>query len=151
CVFHPTTTEYGGERQQMEELLTALHRLETQTGFLLPNIDARSDHISKTLPVFRDPARPTLFRAPTQLPPESYLKVLSRAACAVGNSSSFVRDASFFGTPVVLVGNRQDGREIDEHVTSVRPFTSEIVGAVQKQLVHGRYPASTLYGDGHVS
>src|SRR5688572_7223772 len=47
CVFHPTTTEYGGERQQMEELLTALHQLKTQTVLLWPNIDAGSDHISK--------------------------------------------------------------------------------------------------------
>jgi UDP-hydrolysing UDP-N-acetyl-D-glucosamine 2-epimerase len=151
CVFHPTTTEYGGERQQMEELLTALHRLETQTVLLWPNIDAGSDHISKAVRVFRDRARPTWLRALTNLTPESYLKVLSRAACAVGNSSSFVRDASFFGTPVVLVGNRQHGREIDQHVTNVDPIAGDIVTAVQRQLLHGRYPASTLYGDGHVS
>jgi UDP-hydrolysing UDP-N-acetyl-D-glucosamine 2-epimerase len=151
CVFHPTTTEYGGEGQQMEELLTALHLLKTHTILLWPNIDAGSDHISKAIRVFRDRAKPTWLRVLTNLTPESYLKVLSRAACAVGNSSSFVRDASFFGTPVVLVGNRQDGREIDEHVTPVRPLTTEIVGAVQRQLLHGPYPPSTLYGDGYVS
>jgi UDP-hydrolysing UDP-N-acetyl-D-glucosamine 2-epimerase len=151
CVFHPTTTEYGGEHQQMEELLTALRRLKTQTVLLWPNIDAGSDHISKTIRVFRDRARSTWLRVITNLSPESYLKVLSRAACAVGNSSSFVRDASFFGTPVVLVGNRQDGREVDRHVTAVDPIASDIVTAVQKQLLHGRYPPSTLYGNGNVS
>jgi UDP-hydrolysing UDP-N-acetyl-D-glucosamine 2-epimerase len=151
CLFHPTTTEYGGEHQQIDELLTALHQLRTQTVLLWPNIDAGSDHISKAIRVFRDWARPTWLRVLTNLTPESYLKVLSRAACAVGNSSSFVRDASFFGTPVVLVGNRQDGREIDQHVTCVDPVAGEIVTAVQKQLLHGPYPPSTLYGDGHVS
>jgi UDP-hydrolysing UDP-N-acetyl-D-glucosamine 2-epimerase len=151
CVFHPTTTEYGDERQQMEELLAALHQLKAQTILLWPNIDAGADHISKAIRVFRESEKANWLRVITNLTPENYLKVLSRAACAAGNSSSFVRDASFFGTPVVLVGNRQDGREIDEHVTPVRPLTSEIVGAVQKQLLHGRYPASTLYGDGHVS
>jgi hypothetical protein len=50
-----------------------------------------------------------------------------------------------------LVGNRQDGREVDEHVMPVPPLASEIVEALQKQLLHGRYPPSTLYGDGHVS
>ena len=151
CVFHPTTTEYGGERQQIEELLGALHQLKTQTVFLWPNIDAGADHISKAVRVFRDQARPTWLRTLTNFTPESYLKVLSGAACAVGNSSSFVWDASFFGTPVVLVRNRQDGREICQHVTCVNPIASEIVTAVQKQLLHGRYPPSTLYGDGHVS
>jgi UDP-N-acetylglucosamine 2-epimerase len=85
------------------------------------------------------------------LGPEDYLRVLSNAACAIGNSSSFVRDASFFGTPVVLAGRRQVGRETDEHVTAVAPLTSEIVTAVQAQLARGRYGPSTLYGDGHVS
>ena len=61
---------------------------------------------------FRDEARPDAWlRTLTNLTPENYLKVLANAACAVGNSSSFVRDAGYFGTPVVLVGNRQEGRE----------------------------------------
>jgi UDP-hydrolysing UDP-N-acetyl-D-glucosamine 2-epimerase len=151
CVFHPTTTEYGGERGQMEELLAALQQLKTQTILLWPNIDAGSDHISKAVRVFRDRARPSWLRLLTNLIPENYLKVLSRAACAVGNSSSFVRDASFFGTPVVLVGNRQQGREIDQHVTCVNPIADEIVAALRKQLLHGPYLPSTLYGDGYVS
>jgi UDP-hydrolysing UDP-N-acetyl-D-glucosamine 2-epimerase len=151
CLFHPTTTQYGGERQQIEELLSALHQLKTQTVLLWPNIDAGADHISKAIRVFRDRLTPTWLRVITNLTPESYLKVLSHAACAVGNSSSFVRDASFFGTPVVLVGSRQEGREVDEHVTSVGPVAGEIVEAVRKQLIHGAYPSSMLYGDGHVS
>jgi GDP/UDP-N,N'-diacetylbacillosamine 2-epimerase (hydrolysing) len=150
-VFHPTTTEYGGERPQMEELLKGLHELQTQSILLWPNIDAGADHISKAIRVFRDQVKPSWLRALTNLPPEDYLKVLANTACAVGNSSSFVRDASYFGTPVVLVGNRQEGREIDKHVMSVPIVAQEIVAVVQKQLSHGRYSPSTLYGDGHVS
>lgn len=151
CLFHPTTTEYGAERQQVEKLLTALDHLKTQTVLLWPNIDAGSDHISKAIRVFRDRARLTWLRVLTNLTPENYLKVLSRTACAVGNSSSFVRDASFFGTPVVLVGNRQDGREIDKHVMPVPAVAAGIIAAVRAQLAHGRYIPSTLYGDGHVA
>jgi GDP/UDP-N,N'-diacetylbacillosamine 2-epimerase (hydrolysing) len=150
-VFHPTTTEYGGERQQIEELLKGLHELQIQSILLWPNIDAGADHISKAIRVFRDQVKPTWLRALTNLPPEDYLKVLANTACAVGNSSSFVRDASYFGTPVVLAGNRQEGREIDKHVMSVPIVAQEIVAAVQRQLAHGRYSSSTLYGDGHVS
>src|SRR5262249_23442964 len=87
----------------------------------------------------------------TNLDPENYLKVLSNTVCAIGNSSSFVRDASYFGTPVVLVGNRQDGREVDEHVIQVEPHAEPIVMAIQRQLEHGRYAPSKLYGDGYVS
>jgi hypothetical protein len=135
----------------MEALLTALGIVQCPTILLWPNIDAGSDHVSKAIRVLRDRMKPTWLRTLTNLEPEQYLKVLARTACAVGNSSSFVRDASFFGTPVVLVGRRQDGRERDEHVTPVLPETDAIVRAIRDQLAHGRYAPSTLYGDGHVA
>jgi UDP-hydrolysing UDP-N-acetyl-D-glucosamine 2-epimerase len=151
CLFHPTTTEYGNEREQMQSVLEALDELSMQTVLLWPNIDAGSDHISKTIRVFRDKTDRPWLRTMTNIPPEDYLRVLANTACAIGNSSSFVRDASFFGTPIVLVGNRQLGRESDVHVTNVLPRSSEIVRVLQSQLEHGRYAPSTLYGDGHVS
>ena len=116
-----------------------------------PNIDAGADHISKAIRVFRDQTKQTWLRTQTNLSPENYLKVLANAACAIGNSSSFVRDASYFGTPVVLAGARQEGREIDEHVLSVPVRSQEIVSGVEYQLAHGRYCPSVLYGDGHVA
>src|SRR5262249_55395217 len=129
----------------------ALDEVRTQTLIVWPNIDAGADHISKAIRVFRDQAPYKWMRTLTNLTPEDYLKVLANATCAVGNSSSFVRDASCFGTPVVLVGNRQNGREADEHVTRVPVETDRIVGAIRAHLAHGRYQPSTLYGDGYVS
>jgi UDP-hydrolysing UDP-N-acetyl-D-glucosamine 2-epimerase len=150
-IFHPTTTEYGGERQQMEQLLAALEELAVPTVLLWPNIDAGSDHVSKAIRSFRDRVKPTWLRTLINLPPEDYLKVLANAACAIGNSSSFVRDASYFGTPVVLVGDRQEGRETDVHVMRVPPSDAVVTSAIREQLARGRYPSSTLYGDGYVS
>lgn len=150
-VFHPTTTEYGGERKQMEEILAALGKLQMQTVMLWPNIDAGADHISKSIRQFRDREAPNWLRTITNLTPEQYLDLLARTSCAIGNSSSFVRDAGYFGTPVVLVGDRQEGRETDEHVTRVAPVSAQIVIDVRNQLRHGTYDASTLYGDGSVS
>jgi UDP-hydrolysing UDP-N-acetyl-D-glucosamine 2-epimerase len=150
-IFHPTTTEYGSERPQMEEVLEALNTMKVQAVLLWPNIDAGADHISKAIRVFRDQTKQKWLRAVTNLPPEEYLKVLANASCALGNSSSFVRDASYFGTPVALIGARQHGRETDKHVTFVKLKAAKIVAAVQSQLAHGRYAPSQLYGDGYVS
>jgi UDP-hydrolysing UDP-N-acetyl-D-glucosamine 2-epimerase len=150
-IFHPTTTEFGGERPQMEALLEALNDVQQQTAILWPNIDAGSDHVSKAIRVFRDRVKPNWLRTLINLPPEEYLKVLGNTVCAIGNSSSFVRDAGYFGTPVVLVGNRQEGRETDEHVVRARPIQKEVFTAIKSQLEHGRYAPSTLYGDGHVA
>lgn len=150
-LFHPTTTEYGGERHQMEQLLNALGAVRRQTVLLWPNIDAGSNHVSKAIRVFRDRHQPEWLRTLVNLPPEEYLRVLANAACAVGNSSSFVRDASYFGTPVVLVGNRQEGRETDEHVIRTEPASAHVEAAIRRQLKRGRYLPSKLYGDGRVA
>lgn len=149
-VFHPTTTSYGDERSQMESLLHALNEFRIQTVLLWPNIDAGSDHISKAIRSFRVDKGMTWLRTLTNLTPENYLRVLARTACAIGNSSSFVRDAGFFGTPVVLVGDRQRFRETDRHVKHVAPNFGHIVDTIREQLSCGRYPPSQLYGDGHV-
>jgi UDP-hydrolysing UDP-N-acetyl-D-glucosamine 2-epimerase len=150
-LFHPTTTEFGGERAQMDQMLEALLRLKMPTVMLWPNIDAGADHISKAIRAFRLNHQPDWLRTMTNLAPEDYLKVLATAACSIGNSSSFVRDASYFGTPVVLVGSRQDGRETDTHVTRVEPAGDDIHSAIQAGLAHGRFAPSVLYGDGYVS
>lgn len=150
-IYHPVTTAYGGEQRQIQQVLDAVEALRMQTVLLWPNIDAGSDHISKAIRIFRDRKAPGWLRTLTNLTPEDYLKVLANATCAVGNSSSFVRDAGYFGTPVVLVGDRQEGREVDVHVTPVDPEAALLVPAIRTQLLHGRYPPSTLYGDGYTS
>jgi UDP-hydrolysing UDP-N-acetyl-D-glucosamine 2-epimerase len=150
-VFHPTTTEYGGEEGQIDTLLLALRELELQTVMLWPNIDAGSGHINKAIRIFRDTKNGVPLRILTNLEPDDYLRVLANATCCVGNSSSFVRDAGYFGTPVALLGNRQNLREADEHVLRLPMEKDAIVNGIRKQLDHGRYQPSSLYGDGHVS
>jgi len=149
--FHPTTTEFGGERSQMDSLLQSLDELARPTLLLWPNIDAGSDHISKAIRDFRNQRSANWLRTMTNLTPEHYLQVLATTACAIGNSSSFVRDAGYFGTPVVLVGDRQKFRECDGNVVRVSTDTRRIVDAVRAQLAVGRHPVSTLYGDGDVA
>jgi len=151
AIFHPITTEFGGGRAQMAVLLDALKRIGKQTILLWPNIDAGADHISKAIRSYRDRHHPDWLRTITNLEPEQYLRILAAASCAVGNSSSFVRDASYFGTPVVLIGRRQTGRETGANVTSCDVNASQILAAVRTQLAHGRYRPSDLYGDGLVS
>lgn len=145
-VFHPVTTEYPATEQQMDELLQAIDAAGMQTVLLWPNIDAGSDGVSQAIRRFREERRDVPLHAYKNFEPEVYIPLLGRAACAIGNSSSFIRDASYLGTPVVLVGSRQDGRERCEAVTRVEPVASEILEAVRAQVAHGPYPTSDLYG-----
>lgn len=143
--FHPNTTEKNSGDQMRAVLQgVAAAKGERPVTVWRPNIDPGSNAI-------RDALKGSGMQLVTNLSPELFLERIARAACLVGNSSSFVRDASFFGTPVVLVGSRQDGREWDEHVKRVEPNADAISGMIRWQLSHGPYPASELYGDGEVS
>jgi UDP-hydrolysing UDP-N-acetyl-D-glucosamine 2-epimerase len=148
-VFHPITTEFGKEAEQAEQLLSALHELQMQTVWLWPNIDAGGNNVSKVLRRYREHHPAQWLRLIKNFSPVDYLKVLANASCAIGNSSSFLRDASFLGTPVVLVGDRQQGREKSEHVLSVQADEGLITQAIHSQLAHGPYEPSYLYGEGN--
>ena len=150
-IFHPTTTDYRRAAGQVEELLEALRQINMQTVLLWPNIDAGSGQVHKAIRRFRDHHATDWLRTLINLNPNDYLKVLASATCAVGNSSSFVRDAGFFGTPVVLVGDRQIGREAGAHLIRVSPDCEAIEQAILTQIKHGRYEPCTLYGDGYVA
>lgn len=131
----------------MEAVLETVRRLNLQTVLLWPNIDAGSDLVSQAIRRFRENHHEFPLHAYKNLPPDIYIPLLNHAACCIGNSSSFVRETSFLGTPVVLVGSRQDGREWSQSVVRVEPLQPEIESATRSQLAHGRYPTSHLYGE----
>jgi UDP-hydrolysing UDP-N-acetyl-D-glucosamine 2-epimerase len=151
-LFHPVTTEFGEEGKQVEELLHALDVLEYPTVWLWPNIDAGSDHISTVLRRYREHKGDKWLRLVKNFEPTVFQKILKKCACAVGNSSSFVRDSTFSGTPVVLIGDRQTGRETGENLIPVlNEDSTSFLKAIKKQLDHGRYSLSSLYGKGNAS
>jgi UDP-hydrolysing UDP-N-acetyl-D-glucosamine 2-epimerase len=150
-IYHPVTTSYGTEKKQAEELIYALGKLSYPTVWIWPNIDAGSDDISKVIRTYRENNKADWLHLIKNLDPVTFQKCLKRAVCAVGNSSSFVRDSTFSGTPVVLVGERQVGREHGDNLIPVNVDRNNIYKAVKRQIKYGRYPISDLYGNGKSS
>jgi UDP-hydrolysing UDP-N-acetyl-D-glucosamine 2-epimerase len=147
-VQHPVTTEYDDALKQINETLSAIYELKIPTIMLWPNPDAGSDGISKGIRVFREKYSPDFMHFFINLPVEDYIRLLYHAACAVGNSSSFIREGSFLGTPVVNIGTRQQGRERGKNVIDVGYNKDEIKRAIRKQMDHGKYKPEHIYGDG---
>lgn len=145
---HPVTTEYGSGFDQVRETLCAVERLAMQTVWLWPNVDAGSDDVSKGLRMFREQNADANIHFYRNFPAEDYARLLNNAACIIGNSSSALREGSFLGVPAVNVGTRQQGRERGPNVADAGYDATTIETAVRGQLAHGRYPTSTLFGDG---
>ena len=148
-VFHPDTLNEFTQDQQTAYLLDECLDTGLNVIVLWPNVDAGSNRIEKVYRDFRefeDQQRVRFFR---HLEKEDYLDVMQHADLLVGNSSSFIREASYLGVPAVVVGGRQAGRECAENVRRVPFKGSEIHDAINAQLKHGFYNRSYLYGNGN--
>lgn len=145
---HPVTTEYGHGLEQINETLSAVHRLGMQTAWLWPNVDAGSDDVSKGIRRFREKHHSAKIHFYINFSVEDYARLINGAACLVGNSSSALREGVFLGVPAVNIGTRQSGREHGPNVMHVGYDNTDIEAAIRKQIAHGRYERSTMFGDG---
>lgn len=145
---HPVTTEYADASLQIEETLAALRRIELPVFFFWPNVDAGSDRISKRIRQFREEHDLPHVYFFKNLPPEDFLRLISRARCVIGNSSVGIRECSYLGVPVVNIGTRQQGRERGPNVLDVESSADQIVAALDRHLAGPAPSPVHLYGDG---
>jgi UDP-hydrolysing UDP-N-acetyl-D-glucosamine 2-epimerase len=145
---HPVTTEHELARKHVEETLNAVNRSGLPALWFWPNVDAGSDGTSRGLRAFREehPHAPIHFFK--NMAPLDFLNLLISSKGIVGNSSVAIRECSFLGVPAVNIGSRQHRRERGENVIDVGYEADAIYEAIGRQLDHGRYPPSLLYGDG---
>ena len=148
---HPVTTEYGEGLTQIEATLKAVDRIGRQgmqVIWLWPNADAGSDDVAKGLRVFRENNDPDYLHLYRNFSPEDYARLLNNAVCMIGNSSSGLREAAYLGTPCVNIGTRQRGRDRAQNVIDAPHNAEAIYRAIERQVAHGRYPRSLMFGDG---
>ena len=148
-VQHPVTTSPEEGKKQVEKTLLALLERPEQKIVLWPNIDAGSDLVSKGIRMFRDSHKDSNFGYCKNFSPEIYNALLNNAVCLVGNSSSFIREASFLGTPAVIIGDRQEGREHGQNTMFVDSDTEQISQAIDAQIAHGKYSSESIFGHGN--
>lgn len=146
---HPETDHHEQAYDQMTSILNILPGLGLPVVLFWPNVDAGSDGTSKAIRVFREQGGGAHMRFIKNLEGRLFLALLQRARCLIGNSSVGIRESAFLGIPVVNIGDRQVGRERCANVADA-PWDEQAIGeAVRRQVEHGCYPSSTLYGDGH--
>lgn len=146
---HPVTTAYGQGLYQVKETLQALKTIrDIQKIVLWPNIDAGTDDLSKGIRLFREKNRQHGFHYFRNFSPDDYARVLNNAVCCVGNSSSFIRENSYLGTPSIIVGDRQRSREHGNNVVFCDYNQEEIKSNILAQIANGKFPPNTIFGNG---
>lgn len=146
---HPVTTESGEANLSLiHSVIAALDHLKMPAVWIGGNSDAGSDVVGRTAAEWceKQSAYPVYFAK--HLHPDHFCRALARAACAIGNSSSFIREGAFFGTPIVLVGSRQTNRERAANIKEVPVDANAVITAARSHIAHGRFPQSVMFGDG---
>lgn len=145
---HPVTTEYGAGEAQITMTLEAILELNLPAIVLWPNADAGSDDIARGIRKWRERKLDRHMHFFKNLPIETYVRLMRKTACLVGNSSSGIREGAFIGTPVVNIGTRQNARDRGSNVVDVPYCKDQIKTAIAQQVSHGLFAMEPIYGDG---
>jgi UDP-N-acetylglucosamine 2-epimerase len=98
---------------------------------------------------FRESRQPDYIRFYKNFPIETFVRLMMRAACLVGNSSAPIREGAFLGVPAVNIGSRQQGRERGPNVIDVPHDRRAIVDGIRQQVASGGFAPAHIYGDSH--
>lgn len=153
ATFHPETLGELPPAEQIDAFLQGLEAGPQRPVLItLPNADAGSGAIREAIAAFTA-ARPDRIRVAESLGARGYAAALTACDAVVGNSSSGMIEAPAAGTPVVNVGDRQEGRLRSPGVIDCALEPTAIAAAIARalspefQTLARRQPA--VFGDGH--
>ncbi|MGY6210912.1 UDP-N-acetylglucosamine 2-epimerase [Cytobacillus firmus] len=143
--FHPDTRDSVSVEKQVEILLNSLQSFRhEQLIFIGANSDAGGQLFNQRIIEFCDSNKDvTSFYY--SIPQHDYLFLLSQANVLIGNSSSGIIEAPFFGLPFVLIGNRQQGREKGSNVEKAPYDQNKIIQTISKVLQAKKNVTSNPY------
>ncbi len=150
---HPVATLSGQENFEIiKNLISVLKELKMPTLLLGSNTDAGSDRVGQTISSWLADEKPDYIFFTKHLHPDDFYKFMNSAACALGNSSSFIREGAYFGTPVVLMGSRQNKREKGDNIIECSHESVQcILDTIKEQLKHGPYKPNLMFGNGQAA
>ncbi len=143
-VLHPTDADEAAEARRAKLLLAGTFRIGLPPVIIYPNNDPGHAGIVRCWETFGRP-----WSRHRDVPRPQFLALMRDAAVLVGNSSSGIIEAASFGTPVVDVGPRQQGREHGPNVVHVpwsKPAIDRAVAAIWNDGRPVRFPKRNVYG-----
>lgn len=149
AVNHPLSTSKNINLRNAKIFLNSLLKRNEQVVLFWPNSDAGNDILSKVIRSYRETKKMSNFSFIINISPEDYIKLLANASCLVGNSSSFIREGSQLGIPAVIVGDRQNNRELGDNVIRSNFDVETISKMINKQIQKKKFKKQKIYGDGN--
>lgn len=145
-MFHPVTTEAKEMEQQAANFVKSLLKDSHNYVVIYPNNDMGSQVILEAYKKLKDNPR---FRVFPSLRFEFFLTLLKNCQFIIGNSSAGIREAPYYGIPIINIGTRQLNRAIHADIVNVDYSSASIDFALGKIDNHQVHKTNADFGQGN--
>ena len=127
-MFHPVTTEAKEMQQYADDFVAALLDDSHNYVVIYPNNDLGSKYIIDSYKKLKENPR---FRIFPSLRFEYFLTLLKDSQFIIGNSSAGIREAPYYGIPIINIGTRQQNRAMHTAIIHVDYGIKNITSALK--------------------
>ena len=108
-MFHPVTTEFKSMQMYADTFVNCLLNDSHNYIVIFPNNDLGSQFVLKAYEKLKNNTR---FRVFPSVRFEYFLTLLKNSQFIIGNSSAGIREAPYYGIPIINIGTRQQNRAV---------------------------------------
>lgn len=145
-MFHPVTTEDKQMKHYADDFVASLLAVEENFVVIFPNNDLGSKYI---IDAYQKIANNKRFRIFPSLRFEYFLVLLKKAKFIIGNSSAGIREAPYYGIPIINIGTRQQNRTLNADIINVDYQKENIIKALHSVINHKISPKANDFGKGN--
>jgi UDP-N-acetylglucosamine 2-epimerase (hydrolysing) len=145
-MFHPVTTEANEMKEYTQNFVAALQADTHNYVVIYPNNDLGSHFIIQEYQKLKDNSR---FRIFPSLRFEYFLTLLKNAQFIIGNSSAGIREAPYYGIPIINIGTRQQNRAVHADIINVDYTKGNITKALKDIDLHEIVAVGSDFGEGN--
>jgi UDP-N-acetylglucosamine 2-epimerase (hydrolysing) len=146
AMFHPVTTEAKFMQEYADNFVDALLADHHNYVIVYPNNDLGSQTILNAYERLKGNSR---FRIFPSLRFEYFLTFLKKSQFIIGNSSAGIREAPYYGLPIINIGTRQQNRALHADIINVDYAKPNILEALKIIDTHQVQPAVNDFGKGN--
>ncbi|CAM3670236.1 UDP-N-acetylglucosamine 2-epimerase [Flavobacterium chungbukense] len=147
-MFHPVTTEIQNMRQYADNFVNALLKDNHNHNYIViyPNNDLGSRFVLDSYEKLKLNER---FRIFPSLRFEYFLTLLKNSQFIIGNSSAGIREAPYYGIPIINIGTRQQNRAVHADIINVDYSEKEITESLSMIESHKVQKSDDDFGQGN--
>lgn len=145
-IFHPVTTEDKQMKHYADDFVASLLAVKENFVVIYPNNDLGSRNIIEAFQKLKDNPK---FRIFPSIRFEYFLVLLKNAKFIIGNSSAGIREAPYYGIPIINIGTRQKNRTLNADIINVDYQKENIIKALHSVTNHKISQAYNDFGKGN--